>query len=172
MTHALLITGRPGIGKTTVLRRVVEALRDRPARGFLTDEVREGGRRTGFRIVALSGAEAVLADVDLASPHRVGRYGVDVAALEKIVAQALSPTDHRELVVIDEIGKMECLSPAFEAAVQSLLHRRQPLLATVAKGGRGLIAEVKRYPGAELWEVTEANRDQLPDRIAAWVAER
>jgi nucleoside-triphosphatase len=165
----LLLTGVPGVGKTTVVRRVVEALGDRPVRGFLTDEIRQGGRRTGFEIATLDGSSEVLASVDLRSTHRVGRYGVDVSAVDRIVAQALEPTDQDELVIIDEIGKMECFSERFVVAVRRLLHCRCTLLATIALHGGGPIAEVKRHPEVELWRITPANRDDVPDRVVRWL---
>ena len=66
MPEALLLTGRPGVGKTTVVRRVVERL-SRPTGGFYTCELREGGRRTGFEIVTLDGQRATLSHVDFDS---------------------------------------------------------------------------------------------------------
>jgi nucleoside-triphosphatase len=169
MGRHLLLTGVPGVGKTTIVRRVVETLRGRPMRGFLTDEIRQGGRRTGFRITTIDGESATLAAVDHPSPHRVGRYGVDVNVVDRIVTSALQPTDPDELVIIDEIGKMECFSEPFQAAVRRLLDSRHTLLATVALHGGGLIAEVKRHPEVELWQVTPANRNDIPARVFRWL---
>ncbi len=168
MGRHLLLTGVPGVGKTTVIRRVVESLGDRPMRGFLTDEVRHGGRRTGFEITTIDGQSTILASVDLPSPHRVGRYGVDVAAVDRIVASTLHPINPDDLVVIDEIGKMECLSEAFVTAVRRLLESPQSLLATVALHGGGLITEVKQHPASELWQITVANRNDIPARVVQW----
>jgi len=165
----LLLTGVPGVGKTTVVRRVVGFLGDRPMRGFLTDEVRHTGRRTGFRISTIDGTSEILASVDLPSQHRVGRYGVDVPALERIVARSLHRANPDELVIIDEIGKMECFSERFVAAVRRLLESPHTLLATVALHGSGLISEVKRHPDVELWQITTANRDDIPARVVRWL---
>jgi nucleoside-triphosphatase len=165
----LLLTGVPGAGKTTVIRRVLESLGGPPMRGFLTDEVRRGGRRTGFRITTIEGDSATLASVDHPSPHRVGRYGVDVSAVDRIVDLTLHRAGPDELVIIDEIGKMECLSEQFVAAVRRLLGSPHTLLATVALHGGGLIAEVKRHPEVELWEITPANRNDIPARVVHWL---
>ena len=121
----LLLTGAPGVGKSTVVRKVAEALaRDGVAiGGFRTGEIRDGGRRVGFRVTTFDGREAVLAHIDLAGPQRVGRYGVDVAALDRIVAGALAPDG---LHLVDEIGPMECFSPRFKEAVRRLLSSRIP----------------------------------------------
>jgi nucleoside-triphosphatase len=169
VARRLLLTGVPGVGKTTVVRRVVESLRGRPMRGFLTDEIRQGGRRTGFTITTIDGQSATLAAVDHPSPHRVGRYGVDVSSVERIVARSLYPTNPDELVIIDEIGKMECLSERFVDAVRRLLGSPQTLLATVASHGAGLIAEVKRHPDVELWQITPGNRNDIPARVVRWL---
>jgi nucleoside-triphosphatase len=106
VTEKVLLTGRPGCGKTTLSKRVVNNL-PRPAGGFYTQEIRDGGTRAGFKIVTLDGEEVVFAHVDLKTPDRVGKYGLDLSALERIgvgaVRQAIRA---RRLVVIDEIGPM------------------------------------------------------------------
>jgi len=166
----LLITGVPGVGKTTVLRKVKGLLAARTIRGFLTDEIRsQRGERLGFQIETLDGQQARLAGVDLRSPNRVGRYGVDVEALEAVAVPALA-LEEGAVYLIDEIGKMECLSGAFTDAVARLLDSACPVIATVAQRGGGFIAEVKRHPRVEVWEFTRANRDSMPGRIVSWLA--
>ena len=164
--RTLLLTGSPGVGKTTIVRRVGAALRDRRIGGFVTDEIRSAGRRIGFELCTASGQRQLLAHVELASEHRVGRYGVDLEALDRIVAQTLELDDDVEVYLIDEIGRMECLSARFRAAVQRLLDTHRPLLATVALHGDGLIAAVKQRGDVLLGRATPGNRDRLPDRIA------
>src|SRR5579885_397610 len=83
MAEVLVLTGRPGVGKTTLIRRLADALGSR-AGGFYTEEIRQGGRRVGFRLVTLDGEQAVLAHVGWRDrPHRVGRYGVDIAVVDR-----------------------------------------------------------------------------------------
>lgn len=112
----------------------------------------------------------MIAHADFASPYRVGRYGVDVAAIDRLVEAALSRP--AKLYLIDEIGKMECLSSVFVNWIKRLLSEKKRLIATVAKHGGGFIEEVKRWPGVELWEVTLGNRDALVDQALAWLRER
>jgi len=166
---ALLLTGVPGVGKTTVLRRVKDRLAGRQLRGFLTDEIRSSrGERLGFRIETLDGRTARLAGVGLRSTDRVGRYGVDVGALDAVAVPALA-LEEGAIYLVDEIGKMECLSRAFTDAVARLLDSTRPLIATVAQRGTGFIAEVKGHPRAELREVTRGNRETMPERIVSWL---
>jgi nucleoside-triphosphatase len=170
--HALLLAGPPGSGKTTVIRGVAEALRGRRVRGFTTQEIREEGERLGFRLETLDGRQGVLAHVHAASPHRVGRYGVDLAALDTVIATALALDPTIEAYLIDEIGKMECLSPRFVTAVRALLDSDRPLVATIAARGAGLIEEAKRRDDVELWTVTPRSRDGLAVRVLAWLRAR
>jgi nucleoside-triphosphatase len=169
--HVLLITGAPGIGKTTVMRRAAEGLKHERLRGFYTEEIREDGERRGFRLVNFDGTTQIIAHVDARRRHRVGKYGVDVAVLDN-AAGLLRPDPDARVYLVDEIGKMECLSDRFIAAMRALLSGHATMVATVGERGGGFIAEVKRRPECELWEVTRVNRDELPARIIAWLAER
>ncbi len=165
----LLLTGRPGVGKTTVIRQLAERLAGRHLAGFYTEEIREGGVRRGFRLRTFDGRERLIAHVDFPGRHRVGRYGVDVPALDDVAGSALAPDAAVAAYLVDEIGRMECLSPRFVAAVRALLAGGRPLVATVALRGGGLIDEVRRRPDALLREVTRENRDRLPGWIEDWL---
>ena len=159
----LLVTGRPAIGKTTVIRHLAERLSSLKLAGFYTEEIRRAGQRQGFRAVTFSGDESVLAHVDFSYRARVGRYRVDVAGFEDLVMPELRrPAD---LLLIDEIGKMECFSSAFVSGMGQLLDGPTPIVATVAVSAGGFIGEVKSRPDVEIVEVTHDNRDDLPGRL-------
>jgi len=166
----LLLTGPPQCGKTTVVHRVIKGFTGRAA-GFYTREVRVAGRRVGFEIVTLDGQVAWLSHVDFPGPQRVGKYGVDLTGLHRVALPALAPAPEIDLIIVDEVGKMECLSARFVAAVEDLWSAAVPLLITVAQKGGGFIARLKTKPGARLITVSPANRDELPGRILALLAE-
>ena len=166
-----LLTGRPSSGKTTAIIRLVERLSNICVSGFYTRELREGSGRVGFEAVGLScGRQATLAHVRSKSRLRVGRYGVEPAALISLVRAELDrPSVDVDVIVIDEIGKMELFCDEFVTAVRRLLDSPVPVLATLAMKGGGLIADVKARVDVRLVEVTAANRDSLPEYLEAWV---
>lgn len=170
--HVLLITGSPGSGKTTVIRKVADALSGRRLGGFFTEEMRVRGERRGFRLATFDGQERVMAHVDFLGPHRVGKYGVDVSVIDALAESALAEEDDAEVYLVDEIGKMECMSPRFVAALRGLLDSGKPVVATIAQKGGGFIVEVKARKDVELWEVTRANRDGMPQEVLAWLEKR
>ena len=109
--------------------------------------------------------------MDFPKRYRIGRYGVDVQAIDGAVTLP-RPDPNARVYLVDEIGKMECLSVRFVAAMRALLAGSTLVVASVGARGGGLIAEVKRRPDCELWQVTHANRDDLPNRIVSWLADR
>jgi nucleoside-triphosphatase len=167
MSTTLLLTGSPGCGKTTLIQRVVDRLRS-PAGGFYTVEMRESGVRRGFKMVTLDGAEGVLAHVTLPGPPRVGRYGVDLAALKTVgVASIERALAAGALVVIDEIGPMELFSDVFCRVVLTALHGDGVVLGTVVKRRVAFADRVKAQADVEVIEVRPDNRDELVEALLA-----
>jgi nucleoside-triphosphatase len=165
----LLITGRPGSGKTTLIAQVAATLGHR-AGGFYTRELRAGGRRVGFEVVSLDGRQGRLAHTDVRGPHRVGRYGVDLESFEATGVDALErATREAELIVIDEIGKMELLSERFRRAVEAAVAAGKPILATVMLTPDPWVDRLKSHPGARVIILSPENRAEVRAEILSWL---
>lgn len=162
----LLLTGLPGIGKTTVIQKVLSSI-EIGAGGFYTHEVRREGRRVGFSLKTLEGEEGILAHIDNRGGYRVGRYGVDIDRFEVVVLPAMERAlQEKELIVIDEIGKMELFSQAFQEMVMRVLDQdERHLLGVIHQGRDPFAVSVKRRGDVEVISVSHTNRDDLPPQI-------
>lgn len=166
----LLVTGPPGIGKTTLVMRVAESLGSRgiSVGGMTTREVRQGGARVGFEILDLStGERGWLARAGTGPGPRVGRYALDTATLERIGAAAISAAAARsDVVAIDEVGPMELLSGGFRQAVAEAVGSGKPVIATVHfRSADPLVQSLRGREDAQTFVVTMENRSSLPGEI-------
>jgi nucleoside-triphosphatase len=171
MGKTLLLTGQPGIGKTTIIRKVIAQMGDK-AGGFYTEEIFGPGGRKGFQLITLDGKEIVFAHKDLRDPQapRVGRYGVDVKALERVGVVALQRAmQEKKLVVVDEIGMMELYSQAFCDAVMSAILGSTPVLGTIMSRPHPESDVFKTLASVTLWEVNRTTRDDLPGKALIWL---
>jgi nucleoside-triphosphatase len=172
MKANLLLTGPPRVGKTTLVVSVLDNLPSGAACGFVTRELRRDGRRVGFAVETLVGESAVLAHVDIRNPYHVGHYRVDLAAFESIALPAIDPACVRApLIVIDEIGKMECFSSRFRELVVADFESEHAVLATIALRGDRFIETLKNRTDVTLLPVTQQNRNQLADQVSGWAKE-
>lgn len=168
----ILITGAPRAGKTTLFRRLVDELQHLNPVGFYTSEILKGGARQGFSLCGLDGRTGVLAHVEFRTGFRVGKYGVDVNGFENFL-NGLSLLDPQAgPFMIDEIGKMECLSNRFSETVKDILDSEKQLIATIAQKGGGLIADLKNRSGAQLFTLTRENQDALFGQIVSVLSDR
>jgi nucleoside-triphosphatase len=157
----ILITGQPGIGKTTLIKNVAGELADLHPVGFYTEEIIENGIRRGFELISLSGQRELLSHVDIKSPYRVSKYGVDIKRFEAFLDFIPFFDRGTEIVIIDEIGKMECFSNKFKTVVEQLLDSEKIFISTIALRGSEFIAEVKKRNNIKLLEMSLANRNSL-----------
>ena len=165
MKRKVLLTGRPGCGKTTLVRRVVKELAQ-SAGGFYTEEIRERGLRRGFKIVTLDGKEGVFAHVNFKTHQRLGKYGLDVSTLETISIEAVRKAiREREVTVIDEIGPMEIRSAIFRDVVNEAFNSRAPLLGTITARPFPFTDAIKKRRDVTLIEIRGDNREQLVSEL-------
>lgn len=165
MGKTILLTGAPGSGKTTLIRRIVAQL-DRPAGGFYTKEIRERGTRRGFEIVTLDGHRGRLAHVEIRGQPRVSKYGVDLKALDSLAVPAIEgAVAGGGVVVIDEIGPMEILSERFRRALQAAIESEATVLGTIVQRSLPFTDQIKAIPGITLLQVRRDNREALLAQI-------
>ncbi len=169
MQRVYLLTGRPGTGKTSLIKTVVAGLSGK-AGGFYTEEIREQGRRLGFKLVTLDGQEATLAHANFHSRYRVSRYGVDVESLDRVGVAALKrAASECDLVVVDEIGKMELFSADFRETVLQIIAGGKRVLGAIMLSPDPWADAVKRQPQVKLVEVTRTNRQQVMGDARNWL---
>ena len=165
----ILLSGRPGCGKTTVIKRSLKFIGPGRCTGFYTEEVREGGRRIGFDVVTLDGRRGPLARLGAVGP-RLGRYAVDLDSFERLALASLDPSgaEHsmQRVCVVDEIGKMEMFSPKFVALLGRIFAETwRPILGTVLAARHPAVDPIRRRRDIEIVQVTRENRDELPAAI-------
>jgi nucleoside-triphosphatase len=164
----LLLTGKPGVGKTTVIQKVLSQLERRPG-GFTTQEIRKGSVRVGFSIRAVDdGQEGVLARVDLTSPYRVGKYGVNIDDMERVgVAAVRRALECSDVIIMDEIGRMENYCPSFQRAVLAALDAPLDVLGTLQMRSTPFLDRIRERPDVTVKLVTPQNRDGLASKLVA-----
>lgn len=167
--NTILITGAPGVGKTTFLVRLSKALKESRPSGFVTREIREGGTRVGFEIIGCDGSRRLLSHRAISSRYRVGKYGVDVDGFEDYLAALDLEGRAKRPVIIDEIGKMECYSSRFRDLITRLLESDRPFIATIARKGTPFIESVKERDDVILFELTRENRERLLEPVLSTI---
>jgi nucleoside-triphosphatase len=168
MPDNILVTGRPGSGKTTLVTSLAERYSERGFKvgGFVTEEIREDANRVGFLVRDLGGDTGILAHVTYKGKLRVGKYGVDVATFERIALHALGDgREKADLLVIDEIGRMELISSAFRSIIPEILDASIPMLATAPAGGDAYIRAIHSRKDVTSYAINAANRVSIEEVI-------
>jgi nucleoside-triphosphatase len=155
----ILITGLPGAGKTTLIKRLCIIFKEFNPVGFVTNEIMEEEHITGFEANNLFGDNKIFAHTRLKSKVSVGKYKVDVKGFDTFLDQTFSRDKKTGLYFIDEIGKTVCESKKFSKIILSLLDAKKPVISTIADKGIGLISDIKKREDVRIFEVTEQNRD-------------
>ncbi len=164
------ITGLPGSGKTYALLRVIEMLQNDELRigGMINEPIEDGRHKVGFTVKDLAtGDNAVFASTSIESKVMVGKIGVDLSKLEEIGVKAIRDACQScDIIVIDEVGKMEVESESFIEAVKEALDADKPMIITLHKKSRNpLLQDIRRRDDVRILEVTPTNRNLLPYKI-------
>ena len=169
MKKAYLLSGEAGSGKTTIIKEVLSKV-SKSAGGFYTEEIRSQGVRQGFRIITLDGGSAILAHIGIRSPHRVSKYGVDTYSMDKVAIPALRKAIlSSDIVVIDEIGKMELFSSSLRDAVIEALESEKKILGTIMLASHPWADKIKERPEVEVINVTRFNRNEVTKQVLNWL---
>ena len=170
MKRVYLLTGRPGTGKTRLIKEAIAGVGNK-AGGFYTEEIRSsGGVRLGFRLVTLDGQSAILAHVNIQSRYRVGKYGVDIESLDRVGIPALQRAAQEcEVVVVDEIGKMELFSNSFRETVLQIIKSGKKVLGTIMFTTNPWADAIKSRPEVGLIPVTGANYNIVLEELRNWL---
>ena len=169
MKPVYLLTGQPGTGKTSLIKQVIaESVID--AGGFYTEEIRSQGIRVGFKLVTLDGREAVLSHIDFSKRFRIGKYGVDIDTLNDVgVSTIIKAAGHCDLVVIDEIGRMELLSPDFRDTVREIIGSGKRTLATIMRNADSYADGIKRQPQVNLQTLSRDSYNRVLTDVKEWL---
>ncbi len=172
MNRLVLVTGRPSIGKSSMIIKTIDLLRRQGlvVGGIVTREVRQGELRSGFRIIdLLTGEEGWLALVGANKGIRFGKYTVCSDDLEHLGVEAITNAlaySSVSVVIVDEIGPMELTSERFREAIKTCLKSTKTLVATIHYSSKDpLLIQLRHTPGAETIVVTLENRDTLPQSL-------
>lgn len=170
MKRVWLLTGRPGIGKTTAILKIANILRSKGVSigGVISSEIREKGIRVGFKLTDVrTSREGVLAHVNIPSGPQVSKYRVNLKDLRDIAAQAiLDAINNAEVIICDEIGPMELYSQEFKNAVLKAVESNKVFIGTIHYKARGkLIDYIKSLGRTVIIELTFSNRDEIPRAI-------
>jgi nucleoside-triphosphatase len=160
----ILIIGPPGCGKSTVIEKVINRMEE-PVCGFFTREIKEEGRRVGFSINTVDGREGILAHKNIRSQFHVGKYGVNIEDIDSLIVSAIIPSQRKQVIVIDEIGKMECVSDLFKKTLIQVLDSPNCVIGSIAQKGGRFIQSIKERNDVHLIHISAQNRNMLVEKI-------
>ncbi len=157
----ILLTGLPGVGKTTIIKKFVQNYKGGCA-GFYTEEIKENNVRMGFKLITLDGRSCIMAHKSIKSPFQVGKYGVNLECIEELGVSAIKKAiAGKKIVVIDEIGKMELFSQKFKDAVIEAFDSECPVLATILYMSNPFCDKIKARNNITIFEITISNRNTI-----------
>jgi len=168
MKTNILITGPPGCGKSTLIEKVINRMEE-PVTGFFTREIKDKGKRVGFSINTLDGREGILAHQNIMSQFRVGKYGVNIEDIDSLAVSAIISVQREQVILIDEIGKMECFSDLFKKTLIQVLDSPNCVIGSIALKGGSFIQGIKNRDDVTMSSVTPETRDSLVEKILDFI---
>lgn len=165
----ILITGRPGVGKTTLFSKLVSELRrSYRVAGFICPEVRESGMRIGFKIIDLMGGDegwlAMSLDrLGICRGPRVGRYCVIEDDVNRVVARTRASLPSADIIAIDEIGPMELAVRGSREVIDAAISIDKPGVFVIHYRLASEMASRLEGSGVrhKLYFIDPANREEL-----------
>lgn len=163
MKKNILLTGPPGVGKTTMIKEIIKQINEKELCGFYTEEIRKEGKRVGFIIKGLGGKEGILAHINIKSNKKVGKYGVKIEELEEIGVKEIEK--QKKVIIIDEIGKMELFSSKFKQAVISALNSNNMVLGTIGMIDDKFVKEIKERSDTIIINLGKENYQEVKETV-------
>jgi len=166
MIKNILITGKPGCGKSTLILKLSDQFKNRRISGIITPEIRRGNQRYGFKIVdLLSQKEGIMASVDIQSEKRVSKYYVDVQVVDKIMNEFMGSYEQADIFMVDEIGKMELYSEKFKEVIQQILDSNKPVIATIPLSKDPFIEKIKKRKDSKVFYLEKRDWERVLSEI-------
>lgn len=156
-----LITGKPGIGKTTLIKKLAQSLNPKELCGFYTEEIRERNERVGFKIITFHNGEGILAHINFRSSYKISKYYIDIQKFEKLIIPELNLVREKKIILIDEIGKMELFSQKFKEKIKEIFDLDNIIVATIPISKIEFIENLKSLPKVKIYEINFGNRNRL-----------
>ena len=169
MIKNIFITGKPGCGKTTLIKEISEKLKSKIF-GFYTEEIREKGKRVGFKIKTLNKKEGILAHIKFKSKYQVGKYKVNLKDLEEVGVGALEKAiEKKKIILIDEIGKMELFSEKFKKVVLKALNSENKVLGTIMLKRDPFCDQIKQRKDIKIFYLERENFQKIKKEIESYL---
>jgi nucleoside-triphosphatase len=169
----ILLTAKPRIGKSTVIKKLINIVGIDNCVGFYSEEIHEDGERVGFQIKTVCGKCKVFARIGLESNNYKGRYGVDISAFEAVCLdefnKVLVDGAEEKIIFIDEIGPMQMYSEAFKENLIQLADSRKLVIGTVFYEEYPWIDDLKTRKDVDMIEITKENRDTIAEQIMSLI---
>lgn len=161
----ILITGLPGCGKTSLIKDIISHINVEKF-GFFTEEIKEKGKRVGFKIITLSGKESILSHINLDSPFKVSKYSVSITNLEGIGVKEIEEGLKKDcIIVVDEIGKMELFSEKFKKVILNALESKNKFLGTIMFKSNAFCDEIKNRHDTKVFILERNNYKKIKEEI-------